>query len=56
MYSATVYTTTWGTIADFATAFTAGFAGQVTVKWGVLPIFRSIRYHPAAAGTVSQKE
>lgn len=51
VYSATLYTTTWGTIGDLATAFGAGFAGQVTVKWGVLPIFRSVRSHGAAAAT-----
>lgn len=51
LYAATVYTDTWGTVADFGTAFGAGFLGQVTVKWALLPIYRSIRVRPITAET-----
>lgn len=42
LYSPTVYSDTWGTLADIATAFAAGFSGQVVVKWGLLPAYRSL--------------
>jgi hypothetical protein len=59
VYTATIYGDTWGSLTDLATAFGAGFTGQVAVKWGVLPIYQSIRLRatPTAAtqaeGTVS---
>ena len=43
VYTATVYNDTWGTVSDFATAFGAGFSGHAAIKWGLLPIYRSIR-------------
>jgi len=46
VYVGTIYTDTWGSAADFATAFGAGFLGQVTVKWALLPISQSIRLRP----------
>jgi hypothetical protein len=46
VYMGTIYTDTWGSAADFATAFGAGFLGQVTVKWALLPISQSVRLRP----------
>lgn len=43
LYAVTIYGPAWGSIADWASAFGAGFAGQVTVKWALLPIYRSLR-------------
>jgi hypothetical protein len=37
------YDDTWGSVADVATALLAGFVGQVTVQWALLPIYRSVR-------------
>ena len=48
LYAATIYGDAWGTVGDFGTAFGAGFLGQVTIKWAVLPIYRSIRLRPIA--------
>jgi hypothetical protein len=42
-YAVTVYDSTWGSPADWATAFAAGFTGQVAVKWAALPLYRSLR-------------
>ena len=42
-YAMTVYDDTWGSLGDYATAFLAGVAGQLVIKWGALPIYRSIR-------------
>lgn len=51
LYAVTIYGPAWGSIADWASAFGAGFAGQVTVKWALLPIYRSLRLRaPTAAG------
>ena len=43
VYALTVYDDTWGSLADLATAFTAGVAGNLVIKWAVLPIYRSVR-------------
>jgi len=43
IYTSTVYGENWGSITDWATAFGAGFGGQVTGKWALLPIYRSLR-------------
>jgi hypothetical protein len=43
IYAATVYSPTWGSPADWGTAFAAGFSGQVVIKWALLPIYRSLR-------------
>jgi hypothetical protein len=54
LYAVTIYGPAWGSIADWASAFGAGFGGQVTVKWALLPIYRSLRLRaPAAAGGTS---
>jgi len=52
LYTATIYGDTWGTVTDMATAFGAGFSGQVAIKWGLLPIYQSIRLRttPSPAG------
>jgi hypothetical protein len=49
VYSATIYNSDWGTVADFISAFGAGFAGRVTVSWGLLPIYQSIRLRTRSA-------
>jgi hypothetical protein len=49
-YGATVYDDTWGSLADWATAISAGFAGQVVVKWAALPLYRSLRIGSKAGG------
>jgi hypothetical protein len=43
------YNDTWGSVADVATAFLAGFAGQVVVQWALLPIYRSVRLRSVSA-------
>jgi hypothetical protein len=42
-YALTIYSDTWGTVTDFASAFTVGFLTETVVNWAVLPAFRSIR-------------
>ena len=42
-YALTVYSDTWGSVTDFASAFTVGFLTETVVNWAVLPAFRSIR-------------
>jgi hypothetical protein len=55
IYAATVYNPTWGSPADWGTAFAAGFGGQVAIKWALLPIYRSLRLRaPSAAGEASE--
>lgn len=49
LYSATAYDATWGSLVDWVTAFGAGFTGQVTIKWALLPIYRSVRLRATAA-------
>lgn len=48
VYAATVYDDTWGTPADWVTAFGAGIIGQLTIRWALLPIYRSIRMRTSA--------
>lgn len=48
-YFFAIYDDTWGSVADVATALLAGFAGQVTVQWALLPIYRSVRLRSEAA-------
>jgi hypothetical protein len=43
LYAVGIYGPSWGSIADWASAFGAGFLGQVTVKWALLPIYQSLR-------------
>ncbi|HEY6780875.1 MAG TPA: hypothetical protein VI111_07975, partial [Thermoleophilaceae bacterium] len=54
VYALTVYDDTWGSADDLATAFIAGFAGQVTVKWALLPIYRSVRLRAAGSPPVPE--
>jgi hypothetical protein len=49
IYTTTVYGETWGSTSDWATAFGAGFGGQVTGKWALLPIYRSLRLRSTKA-------
>lgn len=42
-YALTIYSDTWGSVTDFASAFTAGFLTETIVNWAVLPAFRSNR-------------
>ena len=48
-YMLPLYTGTWGTWQDWATAFTAGFLGQAAIKWVALPWFQSLRLRRSAA-------
>jgi hypothetical protein len=43
VYAETLYDTTWGSPADYATAFLAGFTTKVIADWTVLPLFQSLR-------------
>jgi hypothetical protein len=43
LYAVGIYGSSWGSVADWGTAFGAGFGGQVAVKWALLPIYRSLR-------------
>jgi hypothetical protein len=36
------YNASWGTLGDYATAFIAGFLGNLAINWALLPIFTSI--------------
>jgi hypothetical protein len=47
-YTATVYTDTWGSWAQVATALTAGFLAPSVAQWAALPIFRSVRLQAPA--------
>lgn len=38
-----VYTSSWGTVTDYVSAFAAGFIGKAAVSWAALPFFQSIR-------------
>jgi hypothetical protein len=51
LYVGTLYNDTWGSVADFAAAFGAGFLGHLTIKWALLPIYRSLRFRAAPATT-----
>jgi hypothetical protein len=47
-YALIIYSDTWGSITNFASAFTAGFLTETIVNWAVLPAFRSVRQRRAA--------
>lgn len=49
VYALTIYNASWGSATDLATAFVAGFAGHVVIKWGLLPAYRSIRLRAQTA-------
>lgn len=36
------YSSTWGSLGDYATAFGAGFLGKAAINWGILPVFTSL--------------
>jgi hypothetical protein len=36
------YNDSWGTLGDYATAFIAGFLGNLAINWALLPVFTSI--------------
>jgi hypothetical protein len=44
-YTIAIYSPTWGSVTDFASAFTAGFLTETLVNWALLPAFRSIKNH-----------
>jgi hypothetical protein len=48
-YTLTIWDETWGTITDYATAFTAGFLTETVVNWAILPAFQSYRTHRRVA-------
>jgi hypothetical protein len=48
-YMIPLYTSTWGTWEDWVAAFAAGVAGQVVIKWALLPALRSKRLPSAAS-------
>ena len=54
-YTLTIWDETWGTIADYVTAFTAGFLTETVVKWAVLPAFQSYRARRRAAAQEAQE-
>jgi hypothetical protein len=56
LYSATAYNATWGSLVDWATAFGAGFTGQVVIKWALLPIYRSVRLRATPTPATPQPE
>ena len=49
-YTATVYSDTWGSLAQVATALTAGFLAPSVAQWAALPIFKSVRLQSASEG------
>jgi hypothetical protein len=49
-YTATIYSDTWGSAPEIATAFTAGFLTPSVTQWAALPIFRSLRWQSAGGG------
>ncbi len=51
VYAATIYSETWGSWLDIATAVAAGFVGKVTVDLATLPVFQSRRLLPSAKPT-----
>lgn len=48
-YALTIWDETWGTVTDYATAFTAGFLTDTVVNWAILPAFQSYRARRRAA-------
>ena len=48
-YALTIYSDTWGSVTDFASAFTAGFLTETVVNWAVMPAFRSHRNRSGAS-------
>jgi hypothetical protein len=42
-YALIIYSDTWGSVNDFASAFTAGFLTETVVNWAVMPAFRTNR-------------
>ena len=51
-YIVPLYTNTWGSWQDFLAALAAGAAGQVVIKWAVLPALRS-KHLPALDGSAA---
>ncbi len=49
VYGATVYSDTWGSWTDVATALAAGLLGKAAVDWAALPIFQSLRLRRTTA-------
>jgi hypothetical protein len=41
-YVPSFYSSTWGSLGDYGSAFVAGFLGKMVVNWGILPIFTSL--------------
>ncbi len=54
-YALTIWDETWGTVTDYATAFTAGFLTDAVVKWAVLPAFQSYRTRRRAAANEAKE-
>lgn len=42
-YALTIYSDTWGSVTDVASAFTVGFLTETLVNWAAMPAFRSNR-------------
>jgi hypothetical protein len=42
-YALVIYSDTWGSVTDVASAFTTGFLTETVVNWAVMPAFRSNR-------------
>jgi hypothetical protein len=42
-YALTIYNDTWGSPADWATAFCADVVGTASITWAALPVFQSLR-------------
>jgi len=50
-YALTIYSDTWGSVTDFASAFTVGFLTETVVNWAAMPAFRSHRNRSSASST-----
>ena len=53
-YALVIYSDTWGSVTDFASAFTAGFLTETLVNWAVMPAFRTNRNRARAAPPATQ--
>jgi hypothetical protein len=56
VYALTLHDATWGSIEDFATAFTTGFVAETIVPWAALPAWQSIRNRVEKSGGGAQLE
>jgi hypothetical protein len=55
-YIPTIYNPTWGTPADYVSAFCAGFIGKAAVNWAAAPLFQSLQATKAPAAEASSPD